>query len=70
AGGGRRRRGAQAIASQAAAAAGCPYVARCPLADQHCREVSPELRKVGEGHLAACHKAEVVMALPRAAMEG
>jgi peptide/nickel transport system ATP-binding protein len=28
------------------------------------------LRKVGEGHLAACHKAEAVMALPQAAMEG
>jgi peptide/nickel transport system ATP-binding protein len=25
---------------------------------------------VGEEHLAACHKAEAVMALPRAAMEG
>ncbi|RZM96359.1 peptide ABC transporter ATP-binding protein, partial [Bradyrhizobium genosp. SA-3] len=62
--------GAQATASQSAAVAGCPYVARCPLADQHCREVLPELRMVGEGHLAACHKAEAVMALPRAAMEG
>ncbi|MBR0773381.1 ATP-binding cassette domain-containing protein [Bradyrhizobium diazoefficiens] len=62
--GGRRRRGAQAIASQAAGAAGCPYAARCPLADQHCREVLPELRRVGEAHLAACHKAESVMALP------
>ena len=70
AGGGRRRRGAQAIASQSAAASGCPYVSRCALADQHCREVPPELRRVGEGHLAACHKAEAVMALPQAAMEG
>ncbi|OKO89799.1 peptide ABC transporter ATP-binding protein, partial [Bradyrhizobium sp. NAS80.1] len=63
-------RGAQAIASQSAAAAGCPYVARCALADQHCREVLPELRKVGEAHFAACHKAEAVMASPQAAMEG
>ncbi|MBR0992120.1 ATP-binding cassette domain-containing protein [Bradyrhizobium japonicum] len=70
AGGGRRRRGGQAIASQSVAAAGCPYVARCPLADQHCREVLPELRRVGEGHLAACHRAETVMALPQAAVEG
>jgi peptide/nickel transport system ATP-binding protein len=62
--GGRRRRGAQAIASQAAGVAGCPYAARCALADPHCREVLPELRKVGEVHLAACHKAEAVMALP------
>jgi peptide/nickel transport system ATP-binding protein len=28
------------------------------------------LRKVGDAHLAACHKAEAVMALPHAAMEG
>ena len=70
AGGGRRRRGAQAIASQSAAGTGCPYVARCALADQHCREAPPELRRVGEAHLAACHKAEAVMALPQAGMEG
>ena len=53
-----------------AAATGCPYVARCALADQHCREALPELRRVGEAHLAACHKAEAVMALPQAAAEG
>ena len=70
AGGGRRRRGSQAIASQSAVTTGCPYVARCPLADQHCREALPALRKVGEGHLAACHRAEAVMALPPAAVEG
>jgi peptide/nickel transport system ATP-binding protein len=70
AGGGRRRRGAQAIASQSGAATGCPYAARCALADQHCREVLPELRKVGETHLAACHKAEAVMALPPLPVEG
>jgi peptide/nickel transport system ATP-binding protein len=68
--GGRRRRGAQAIASQSATATGCPYVARCALADQHCREALPELRRVGEGHLAACHKAETVMALPQPAAGG
>ncbi|MGY8664034.1 oligopeptide/dipeptide ABC transporter ATP-binding protein [Bradyrhizobium sp. UFLA05-109] len=60
----RRRRGAQAIASQSSAATGCPYISRCPLADQHCREDAPALRKTGEAHLAACHKAEEVMALP------
>jgi len=70
AGGGRRRRGSRAIASHSAATTGCPYVVRCPLADQHCREALPALRKVGEGHLAACHRAEVVMALPQAAAEG
>ena len=69
-GGTRRRRGGQAIASQSAATAGCPYVARCPLAEQHCREAVPALRKVGDGHLAACHRAEAVMALPQTVMEG
>src|SRR6201997_1821022 len=69
AGAARRRRGAQAIASQSVGAAGCPYVARCPLADQHCRETAPALRKVGEAHLAACHRAEAVMALPSPAAE-
>jgi peptide/nickel transport system ATP-binding protein len=64
AGGARRRRGAQAVASQSVGAAGCPYLARCPLADQRCRETAPTLRKVGEAHLAACHRAEAVMALP------
>ncbi len=66
----RRRRGAQAIASQSAAAAGCTYAVRCPLADQHCREVAPALSEVGPAHWAACHKAEAVMALPRLAAEG
>ncbi|TPQ30685.1 peptide ABC transporter ATP-binding protein [Bradyrhizobium guangdongense] len=64
AGGERRRRGAQVIASQSAAATGCPYASRCPLADQHCRDTAPLLRKVGPTHLAACHKAEEVMTLP------
>ncbi|WP_298366887.1 oligopeptide/dipeptide ABC transporter ATP-binding protein [uncultured Bradyrhizobium sp.] len=64
AGGVRRRRGAQAIGSQASAVAGCPYAPRCPLADQHCRETAPALRNVGDAHLAACHYAEAVMALP------
>jgi len=69
-GGAGRRRVAQAIASQLATAAGCPYAPRCPLADQHCREAAPGLRRVGETHLAACHKAEAVMALPALPVEG
>jgi peptide/nickel transport system ATP-binding protein len=70
AGGGRRRRGAQAIASQSQSTAGCAYALRCPLADQHCREVAPVLRELGPGHLAACHHADDVMALPPVAAEG
>jgi peptide/nickel transport system ATP-binding protein len=69
AGAARRRRGAQPIASQSLSAAGCAYAARCPLADQRCREVAPALRGMGPGHLAACHHAEAVMALPQVATE-
>src|SRR5438128_396667 len=69
AGGVRRRRGAQSIASQSAGATGCAYTPRCPLADQHCRDTAPALRKVGAAHLAACHHAEVVMALPPVSAE-
>ena len=63
-GGGRRRRPAPAIASQAVGATGCPYAPRCALADQRCRESAPALRSIGTTHLAACHRAEAVMALP------
>jgi peptide/nickel transport system ATP-binding protein len=69
-GGARRRRGAQPIASQSVGATGCPYAARCPLAEAHCRETAPRLRKVGPTHDAACHRAEAVMALPRLVTEG
>ncbi len=64
AGGVRRRRAAPVIASQSLGVTGCPYAPRCPLAEPHCREVAPVLRKVGEGQFAACHRAEAVMALP------
>jgi peptide/nickel transport system ATP-binding protein len=63
-GGARRHRGAPAIASQSVGGPGCAYVARCPLADQHCRDIAPALRKLGETHFSACHKAEEVMAMP------
>ena len=60
-----RRRGTPApTASQSARSAGCPYAARCPLADRHCWEALPSLRDVGPAHLAACHKAETVMSQP------
>jgi len=70
AGGARRRGAAQAIAAQSAGERGCPYAARCPFADQRCHEHAPELRSVGKAHLAACHQAEVVMALPSPVTEG
>jgi peptide/nickel transport system ATP-binding protein len=66
----RRRRGAQAAALQPAATTGCAYASRCPHADLHCRQIAPVLRGVGAGHLAACHYAETIMALPVLSAEG
>ena len=64
-----RRRGAQAVASQSVGATGCAYAGRCPFADGHCHAVAPLARRVGSGHIAACHHAEAVMALPPLAGE-
>tara|TARA_Y100000588_G_scaffold54176_1_gene51343 strand:- start:128 stop:1105 length:978 start_codon:yes stop_codon:yes gene_type:complete len=35
---------------------GCRLCARCPLADDYCAEVAPELKDDGTGHYVACHK--------------
>lgn len=37
---------------------GCIFAERCPYAYETCREVMPELKEMGQEHLAACHKAE------------
>jgi peptide/nickel transport system ATP-binding protein len=42
--------------------AGCAFAPRCPHAVERCRIEAPPLRPVGEGHVAACHFAEAVMA--------
>ena len=34
---------------------GCRYRTRCPLAEPRCSESPPLLRRIGAGHLAACH---------------
>jgi oligopeptide transport system ATP-binding protein len=34
--------------------AGCPFRPRCPFAHDRCEEVEPDLRRVGDGHSAAC----------------
>jgi oligopeptide/dipeptide ABC transporter ATP-binding protein len=49
-----RRRAAEGIVS--AAAAGCPYSTRCPLATDVCRAEKPALE--GGGHRVACHHAD------------
>ncbi|MHC1720628.1 MAG: ABC transporter ATP-binding protein [Clostridiaceae bacterium] len=36
-------------------APGCRFASRCIYAKDICREIAPELRKVREGHFAACH---------------
>ncbi|MFB7473960.1 dipeptide ABC transporter ATP-binding protein [Kitasatospora sp. NPDC056184] len=36
--------------------AGCPFAARCPLAEDRCRTAEPPL--AGDGHLAACVRAD------------
>ena len=39
---------------------GCRFANRCPLADDQCAAVTPPLRPIGPGRLAACHHAEAV----------
>jgi oligopeptide/dipeptide ABC transporter ATP-binding protein len=34
---------------------GCPFVGRCPLEQEKCRTVMPELRELRPGHRLACH---------------
>ncbi|MCW2751868.1 MAG: transporter ATP-binding protein [Aeromicrobium sp.] len=35
---------------------GCRFAARCPIADDHCRTVEPELREASPDHWVRCHK--------------
>jgi oligopeptide transport system ATP-binding protein len=39
---------------------GCAFHPRCPIAEDRCRHIVPELRALGEGHRAACHFADEV----------
>jgi oligopeptide/dipeptide ABC transporter ATP-binding protein len=41
---------------------GCSFHPRCPLAIERCRTEVPEARKIAEGRLAACHRADEVFA--------
>jgi oligopeptide/dipeptide ABC transporter ATP-binding protein len=39
---------------------GCRFAPRCPMADDHCRAVEPDLRPLPDGHRSRCHYAERV----------
>jgi peptide/nickel transport system ATP-binding protein len=41
------------------AATGCPFSPRCPLADDHCREEDPALRRVSPTRAAACWRLDI-----------
>jgi oligopeptide/dipeptide ABC transporter ATP-binding protein len=45
---------------------GCVFHPRCPLAVDRCRTEVPLLRAVGPDRVAACHRAEEVLAMPSA----
>ena len=35
---------------------GCRFARRCPLATERCRQVTPQLTEVSQGHFVACHQ--------------
>ena len=52
---------ADAQAQTDTATSGCSFAARCPYRQPRCAVDTPPLRRLGNGHLAACHFAESVM---------
>ncbi len=59
-----RRRRARAETTNDAVEGGCPFRPRCPYAVDRCRAETPALRSVADGHAAACHRAEDILAEP------
>ncbi|MGQ4383765.1 oligopeptide/dipeptide ABC transporter ATP-binding protein [Streptomyces sp. SAS_270] len=56
----RQRRASTAAGESASAepqsANGCPFAARCPFAQQRCRDTRPEARTLADGRIVACHR--------------
>ena len=52
------------VAPVAATSTGCEYVSRCPHRVDRCSAQVPALRRLADGHAAACHRAEDVMTSP------
>lgn len=46
------------VPSPANPPAGCPFHTRCPLAQEICRRVKPDLKRFADGHSVACHLVE------------
>jgi len=39
---------------------GCVFCERCPLADETCRQIRPDLKELRPDHLVACHKVDPI----------
>ena len=52
------RRTAATVHPPVTATPGCPFVARCMLAVDRCRTLTPPLRDFGHGRQVACHRAD------------
>jgi len=73
-GGGRLRQIPGAPPSMVGTKPGCPFAPRCPMRIEICSQSEPELRVVSAPgapppvHMAACHRADEVMAMPIGSM--